>query len=113
MSRKAKLEKYRDLISDVTSSNINTVLSSPHWTPEEKAGTLVLMAASILSHAAFAVGKIDERLKNAPPEAQLDDMLTLLRGILVTDRPVSTSMQNGKGRLHVVATSTPNSKEGA
>ena len=103
MGRKANLEKYRDLISDVTSNNINTVLSSPHWTPEEKAGTLVLMATSILSHAAFAVGKIDERLKNAPPEAQIDDMLTLLRDILVTNRPISADLKNGKGHLHVVA----------
>ena len=101
MTRKAKLDAYRELIGNVTSNIIDAILSASRWTPEEKAGTLALMAASILSHAAFAVGRVDERLKNAPPEAQIDDMLTLLREILVTNKPVSGAM--GKGRLHVVA----------
>ena len=89
MTRKEKIDAYRALISDVFTSNIKAVLADNRFDDKEKAGTLTLLATSVLSHAAFLVGTVDDRLKNAPPEAQIDDMLSLLREILVDKKPIT------------------------
>ena len=100
MTRESKLDKYRDQVGDIFLQNMKTVMASEQWNDAEKAGTLALLAVSVLSSAAFAVGNVEERLKNAPPEAQIDDMLNMLRKILVENKPVSTRLN--KAGLTVV-----------
>lgn len=87
--RAERLEKYRAQASAVFTANIKEILGDSRFDDSEKAGTLVMLATSVLSHAAFLVGTVDPRLKNAPPEAQMDDMLSLMREILVTSKPIS------------------------
>lgn len=101
MTKNPKLDAYRDAVGAVFTANISNLLADTRWTEKEKAGTLTLLATSILSHAAFLVGTVDPRLKNAPPEAQIDDMLTLMREILVIKKPIS------KTGLSVVKGSKP------
>jgi len=97
---KQTLDDYRAMVSTIFDTNIAAILKDPKFDDKEKAGTLVLLATNVLSCAAFLVGTVDPRLKNAPPEAQIDDMLTLMRQILVTNKPVSKGL--GKAGLTVV-----------
>jgi len=91
-----KLDQYRDKVSEIFSANTKAVLSDPNFTADEKAGTLLLIATQVISHAAFQYGLVTPHLKNAPPEAQIADMMDMLRDVM-TSRPII------KGGLRVVS----------
>lgn len=99
----ADLDKYRDVVLEIFQANTRAVLSSEKHTPEEIAGTLVLIATHTLSVAAFQYGMVTPHLKNAPPEAQIADMMDTLREVM-TRKPIS------KGGLSVVPNSDGDSK---
>jgi hypothetical protein len=84
MRRKAKLDRYRDQVTAIFNANVQAVLRDPEWTENEKAGTLILIATDAISVAAFHVGSVDPRLKNAPPEAQMADFLDLIGDTLIS-----------------------------
>lgn len=96
MTDSNNLNQYRDMMTAVFGENIKAVLRDPRWTEREVAGTLILLAAQIVSTAAFQAGSVDARLKNVPPEAQIDDLLNLLREVIVAGKPIT------KTKLHVV-----------
>lgn len=96
--RATKLDRYRDKVSEIFSANTKAVFSDPNFTAEEKAGTLLLIATQVISHAGFQYGLVTPHLKNAPPEAQIADMMDTLRDV-ITSQPII------KGGLRVVPTS--------
>lgn len=81
--KNAKLEEYRDAVSAIVHGNNHAVLTDPNWNDKQKAGTALLMAVASTAFAASLMAKTEPRLKNAPFEAQLDDMLDLVREVLV------------------------------
>ena len=84
MTKESKnLSAYRETITEVFHANMRAIGADTRFTAKERAGTATLCAVACMSHAAFLVGGVEPRLKNAPMEAQLDDFLTLLRGIMV------------------------------
>jgi hypothetical protein len=89
------------MLSAVFGENIKSVLRDDRWTEKEIAGTLIILATEIMSTAAFKAASVDPRMKNAPPDAQLDDMLNLLREVIVKDCPIK------KPKLHVVREAKP------
>jgi membrane-bound ClpP family serine protease len=91
------LEKWRDMISAATNQNIKTVLDMPQFTPEEKVGTLILMATHIIAHASFASAKVTPHLENAPPEAQIADFLKLMGEVMTQPGKISGGLSVVKG----------------
>lgn len=80
--RKDTLDRYRDTIMSVVHANNHALLIEDRMSDNQKAGTALLMAAAAASFASGLMAKTEPRLVNAPFEAQLDDMLNLLREVL-------------------------------
>jgi len=89
MGKQDRLNEYRKHVQAIFDANTAAVLADGKWDDKEKAGTLVIITTSVLSHAAFLMATFTPHLKNAPPEAQIDDMLNLLRDVLVARKPIS------------------------
>ncbi len=81
------LEQYRDVIMQVVHGNNQSLLLEDRMSDKQKAGTALLMAAASVSFAAALVAKTEPRLRNAPMDAQIDDLLSLLRDTIVQKKP--------------------------
>lgn len=88
MMHKNTLEGYRDAIMQVVHANNQSLLLEDRMNDKQRAGTALLMAAASVSFAAGLVSKTEPHLKNAPMDAQIDDLLGLLRDTLIQKKPV-------------------------
>jgi len=93
MGRKSKLDRYRDQVEAIFHANVKAVLRDSQWTDQEKAGTLVIIATAAISHAAFLTASVTPHLKNAPPEAQIADLIDLLRETMTSGKPISGGLR--------------------
>lgn len=86
MAKTDRLERYRDQVMAIVHANNRAVLAETSFAYPEKAGTALLMAAASVSFAASMVAKTDPRLQNAPLEAQIEDVMGLLRETLAANK---------------------------
>jgi len=91
------LERYRDTIMQVVHANNQSLLLEDRMNDKQKAGTALLMAAASVSFAAGMVAKTEPRLRNAPMDAQIDDLLNLLRETLIKKKPDLSVIESGEG----------------
>ncbi|WP_120636068.1 hypothetical protein [Ruegeria sp. EL01] len=87
------LDRYRDAIMQVVHGNNQALLLEDRMSDEQKAGTSLLMAAASVSFAAALVAKTKPRLRNAPMDAQIEDLLNLLRDTLIQIKPNLKAVQ--------------------
>lgn len=82
MAKVKNIDAYRNTITAVFRQNMLTVASDGRFTPEERVGTAVLCAGSVIGAASAAWQSVNPHLANAPQEAVVRDLLHTLAEIL-------------------------------
>jgi RimJ/RimL family protein N-acetyltransferase len=91
------LHRIKSAVLQANTLNTQAVLDHPSVTAEHKAGILVVLATSAISHAAFALARLDPHLSKAPPEAQIADFLDMISDVMTTPGSISGGLSVVKG----------------